>query len=155
MQRDNKNYLELLRDSLIKKVSILDKISEQNEIQLKLKEEKTIDLEVVDVEEGSGDFENALGALVCRSRDNKINVNVGTGLSMEQRGITFDLSSGKKVVKHLRSFDEVKKDFLGKIVEVKYNDIIKSKDKKEISLFLPRFIKIRDDKDQANSLEEI
>ena len=122
---------------------------------VKLKEEKTIDLEVVDVEEGSGDFENALGALVCRSRDNKINVNVGTGLSMEQRGIAFDLSSGKKAVKHLRSFDEVKKDFLGKIVEVKYNDIIKSKDKKEISLFLPRFIKIRDDKDQANSVEEI
>ena len=74
---------------------------------------------------------------------------------MEQRGITFDLSSGKKVVKHLRSFDEVKKDFLGKIVEVKYNDIIKSKGKEEISLFLPRFIKIRDDKDQANSIEEI
>lgn len=122
---------------------------------VKLKEEKTIDLEVVDVEEGSGDFENALGALVCRSRDGKISVNVGTGLSMEQRGITFDLSSGKKVVKHLRSFDEVKKDFLGKIVEVKYNDIIKSKGKEEISLFLPRFIKIRDDKDQANSIEEI
>ena len=30
-----------------------------------------------------------------------------------------------------------------------------AKDKKEISLFLPRFIKIRDDKDQANSVEEI
>ena len=74
---------------------------------------------------------------------------------MEQRGITFDLSSGKKVVKHLLSFDEVKKDFLGKIVEVKYNDIIKSKGKDEMSLFLPRFIKLRDDKDQANSIEEI
>ena len=49
----------------------------------------------------------------------------------------------------------LKKDFLGKIVEVKYNDIIKSKGKDEISLFLPRFIKIRDDKDQANSIEEI
>lgn len=43
MQRDNKNYLEILRDSLIKKVSILDKISEQNEIQLKLAKQETFD----------------------------------------------------------------------------------------------------------------
>lgn len=123
--------------------------------QVKLKAEKTVDLLVYSVEKGEGDFSEGLGSLKCISRDNKIVVSVGTGLTMEDRGLTYDLSSGKKEVKVIKSYIEVSNRFLGKIIEVKYNDIIKSKDKDEYSLFLPRFIKIRDDKDTANSIDEI
>ena len=122
---------------------------------VKLKEENTIDLLVVDIEEGSGDFEGGLGAIICETSDKKLRVRVGTGFSFEDRGFVNDLSSGKKVVKQIKSLEEVSKNYLGKIVEVKYNQIIKSKGKDEMSLFLPRLVCVRNDKDTANSIEEI
>ena len=122
---------------------------------VKLKEENTIDLLVVDIEEGSGDFEGGLGAIICETSDKKLRVRVGTGFSFEDRGFVNDLSNGKKVVKQIKSFEEVSKNYLGKIVEVKYNQIIKSKGKDEMSLFLPRLVCVRNDKDTANSIEEI
>ena len=122
---------------------------------VKLKEENTIDLLVVDIEEGSGDFEGGLGAIICETSDKKLRVRVGTGFSFEDRGFVNDLSNGKKVVKQIKSLEEVSKNYLGKIVEVKYNQIIKSKGKDEMSLFLPRLVCIRNDKSTANSIEEI
>ena len=122
---------------------------------VKLKEENTIDLLVVDIEEGSGDFEGGLGAIICETSDKKLRVRVGTGFSFEDRGFVNDLSNGKKVVKQIKSLEEVSKNYLGKIVEVKYNQIIKSKGKDEMSLFLPRLVCVRNDKDTANSIEEI
>ena len=122
---------------------------------VKLKEENTIDLLVVDIEEGSGDFEGGLGAIICETSDKKLRVRVGTGFSFEDRGFVNDLSNGKKVVKQIKSLEEVSKNYLGKIVEVKYNQIIKSKGKDEMSLFLPRLVRIRNDKDTANSIDEI
>ena len=122
---------------------------------VKMKEENTIDLLVVDIEEGSGDFEGGLGAIICESSDKKLRVRVGTGFSFEDRGFVNDLSNGKKVVKQIKSLEEVSKNYLGKIVEVKYNQIIKSKGKDEMSLFLPRLVRVRNDKSIANSIEEI
>ena len=122
---------------------------------VKLKEENTIDLLVVDIEEGSGDFEGGLGAIICETSDKKLRVRVGTGFSFEDRGFVNDLSNGKKVVKQIKSLEEVSKSYLGKIVEVKYNQIIKSKGKDEMSLFLPRLVCVRNDKDTANSIDEI
>ena len=122
---------------------------------VKLKEENTIDLLVVDIEEGSGDFEGGLGAIICETSDKKLRVRVGTGFSFEDRGFVNDLSNGKKVVKQIKSLEEVSKNYLGKIVEVKYNQIIKSKGKDEMSLFLPRLVCVRNDKDTANSIDEI
>ena len=122
---------------------------------VKLKEENTIDLLVVDIEEGSGDFERGLGAIICETSDKKLRVRVGTGFSFEDRGFVNDLSNGKKVVKQIKSLEEVSKNYLGKIVEVKYNQIIKSKGKDEMSLFLPRLVCVRNDKSTANSIDEI
>ena len=121
---------------------------------VKMKSEKTVDLEVIDIEEGTGEFQGGLGALICTSRDKKVKVRVGSGFSLLERGLENDLSTGKKIVKNLKSFQEICSEYMNKIIEVKYNDIIKSKSRDDYSLFLPRFIKIRDDKDQANSLEE-
>ena len=44
-----------------------------------MKSEKTVDLEVIDIEEGTGEFQGGLGALICISRD-KI-INFGTGIT--------------------------------------------------------------------------
>jgi hypothetical protein len=77
-----------------------------------------------------------IGSLICQDKDNKINVNVGTGLSDSQR-------------KTLTSADVV-----GKIVTVTYNAKIQSKDG-TWSLFLPRLIEIREDKSEPNSFGEI
>lgn len=103
----------------------------------KFKAEKTADLIVVDWESGTGRNQGILGALVCESSDGKIRVNVGSGFSDDDRkNITCDNS-------------------IGKIVEVLYNARIDKKDGGVDSLYLPRFLKFRDDKSIANSSEEI
>jgi ATP-dependent DNA ligase len=105
--------------------------------QIKYKGEEECDLLCVDWEEGTGKNKGKLGALVLESADGKIKVSVGTGLSDEQR----------------KTFK--KNDVVGKVVAVKYNARIKSKDREEDSLFLPVFIEIRDDKDKADSSKTI
>ena len=103
----------------------------------KFKAEKTADLIVVDWEGGTGRNQGILGALVCESSDGKIRVNVGSGFSDDDRkNITCDNS-------------------IGKIVEVLYNARIDKKNGGIDSLYLPRFLKFRDDKNIANSSEEI
>ena len=122
---------------------------------VKFKEELSVDLKVIDVIEGDGDFKGGLGALVCESADGLLRVNVGTGFSLEDRGLQNDLSSGKKVIRIIRDFKDTKEFYMGKIVEVMYNAIIEDKNSNIKSLFLPRLLKIRDDKNIANRLDEI
>lgn len=105
---------------------------------LKLKAENDVDLLCTDWEPGSKRFEGMLGAIVCQSRDGKVVVKVGTGFTEEQR------STIKK------------EDIVGKIVTVTYNMRIKDKNRPDVdSLFLPRFVEIREDKDVADSSENI
>lgn len=97
-----------------------------------------VDLLCTDWEPGSKRFEGMLGAIVCQSRDGKVVVKVGTGFTEEQR------STIKK------------EDIVGKIVTVTYNLRIKDKNRPDVdSLFLPRFVEIREDKDVADSSENI
>jgi ATP-dependent DNA ligase len=103
--------------------------------QIKFKGELECELKVVNWEEGTGKNVGRLGALVCESSDGVIRVNVGSGYSDEQR-------------------DEYTKKVIGKIVTVKYNARIKDKSGVE-SLFLPVFIELREDKDQAESSKSI
>lgn len=98
---------------------------------IKFKGELECDLKIVDVEDGTGKYEGMLGALVCESEDGIIKVKVGSGFNDEDR---------KKIKKQ---------DVLGKVVAVKYNARIRSKHEDE-SLFLPIFVEIREDKDQAD-----
>ena len=105
--------------------------------QIKFKGELECDLLCVDWEEGTGKNKGKLGALVLQSSDGKINVSVGTGLTDEMRSTL----TPKKVK--------------GKIVTVKYNARISSKNKGEDSLFLPVFLEIREDKTTADSSKKI
>lgn len=104
--------------------------------QIKFKGELECDLKIVDVEDGTGKYEGLLGALVCESEDGVIKVKVGSGFNDEDR---------KKIKKQ---------DVVGKVVAVKYNARIRSKHEVE-SLFLPIFVEIREDKDQADTSRSI
>ena len=104
--------------------------------QIKFKNELECDLECVAWQEGSGKYTNMLGALVLRSSDNKVNVAVGTGFSDAMRG---SITSNSVI---------------GKIVSVKYNSLITDVNG-EMSLFLPVFVEVREDKKKADSLKEI
>jgi len=105
--------------------------------QVKMKVENEVELLVVDREEGSGKNQGKLGALVCESSDGLLRVNVGSGLSDKQR---------------VEFWGD---DIIGKVVTVKANDVIDAEGRKTKALFLPRFVEIREDKDEAETILEI
>ena len=105
---------------------------------VKFKCEKLCELKVVDWLEGTGQFEGFLGKLKCVSSCGKLEVNVGSGFSEN-----FRLSVKPK-------------DIIGKIITVKFNEVIDSDEKPDkYSLFLGRYIETREDKDQADDLATI
>ena len=102
---------------------------------LKLKGIITCDLEVIGIEPGTGKYEGKVGSLICRSSDGEVLVNVGSGLTDQDREYS---------------------NWVGKIVEVVYNSRILAKaEGSKWSLFLPRFSRIRLDKTVADSLDNI
>lgn len=86
--------------------------------------------------EGEGKYKGKIGSLFCSSSCGNLIVNVGSGFTDAERELP----------------EEV---YLNKIVTVKYNEKISKKDSKVESLFLPIFIEVRIDKDEADSLEDI
>lgn len=101
---------------------------------VKMKAEKYCELEVVDVVPGSGKYFGLIGALLCRTSDGKMTVNVGSGFSDPDRAWgTFKV---------------------GDIISVKYNEVIKDRDG-SVSLFLPIYLGKRIDKSVANTFEEL
>ena len=105
----------------------------RSKLTVKFKEIKDLDLRVTGWNEGTGRNKGLLGALTAETEDGKIKVNVGTGFSDEQRKL----------------FTE--EYVIGKIIEIEYNQRVSSEHRDTDSLFLPRFIELREDKDQANS----
>jgi len=98
---------------------------------MKWKPTITVDLEVVDVEEGTGRNKGRLGALVCQGHDDgrDISVNVGSGLSDEQRD----------------EFWQERNTVIGQTVEILCDVITKNQDG-TYSLRFPRFVRFRTDK---------
>jgi len=101
--------------------------------QVKMKAELEADLYCAGVTAGTGKYQGKIGSLECHSNGGTVVVNVGTGLNDEER-----------------SWDP--KEFVGKIVSVKYNALITDKKTGQKSLFLPVFVEIRDDKTHPDSL---
>jgi hypothetical protein len=101
--------------------------------QIKFKAELDCDLRIKAIQPGTGKYEGMVGAYICESEDGVIEVDVGSGLSDEDR----------------KNFDVI-----GKILAVVYNARIKNKQGKQ-SLFLPRAVEIREDKTEADKSEKI
>ena len=98
---------------------------------IKVKGIYTVDLEVVDIERGTGRNKNRLGALVCRYKDGTT-VNIGSGFTDRERE------------------DLWVDDFIiGSIVEIRYTEESKNKNG-EYSLRFPRFMGKRLDKEVAD-----
>ena len=125
--------LKIFNTSIDKTANWEDKRSKQ---LIKLKAELDADLKVIDVKAGTGKYEGQIGALVCTDSSRKLNVSVGSGLSDEQRKTL------------------VADELIGKIVTVTYNAKIQAKDG-TWSLFLPRLVEIREDKNEANHFNDI
>lgn len=102
--------------------------------QIKMKAEREIDLEIVEVIEGTGKYEGMLGAIRAKTSDDEVLVKVGTGFSDEERS----------------SLWRNRHALPGQIMAVIYNEVITKKDGGKKSLFLPRFVEVRFDKTEAD-----
>lgn len=103
----------------------------------KIKEILDCDLIITGWEEGTGRNAGRLGNLIGETSDGKLRAGVGTGFSDKDR-------------------DElIPENTIGKIMAVQYNQVIRDKSSDTYSLFLPRFVEIRDDKEKADSIQSI
>lgn len=104
---------------------------------LKYKSFNTIDLECIGMIEGTGKYEDTLGALCCKFGDNV--VNVGTGFDDMMRRFIWEKGSWIK----------------GKIIEVKYKDVTSDSVTGLKSLQFPVFVQIKMDKTVADNTEAL
>jgi len=108
-------------------------------VLLKYKEVQTMDMYVTNTYAGTGKYADCVGGIhcVCKLDDERIvDVNVGSGLSDEQR---YDWCDDTAIV--------------GKIVEIEYFALSQSKDMigtKLYSLTFPRLKRVRDDKNTTS-----
>jgi len=95
----------------------------------KMKETKTADLVCTGVVPGAGKYQGEIGALICEGtvEDVVVHVKAGSGLTDLQRRLPLHT-------------------YIGRVIELKYNTVITDKVTGRHSLFLPRFVTIRDDK---------
>jgi len=103
----------------------------RNTSWMKWKPTLTVDLEVVDVQEGTGKNKGRLGALICSGHDEgvDISVNVGSGFTDADRHDYWD------------NVDSV----IGRTAEILCDSVTQNKDG-TYSLRFPRFVRFRDDK---------
>lgn len=98
---------------------------------LKMKQQNSVDLRVVSIEEGQGKNAGKVGALVMMYKGNEL--RVGSGLTDSEREFYWNAP-----------------DFVvGRIIEIGYTTESQDKDGKK-SLRFPRFIGFRDDKDEES-----
>lgn len=95
-------------------------------------------LKMIEFIEGSEKYTNSLGAILCESSEGNVQVKVGSGFSDADR---------KNIWQH-------RAEYRNKFIEIESNGIILAEDG-TYSLFLPRFVEIREDKLEADSYEII
>lgn len=107
--------------------------------QVKAKIEETVDLEIVGFTQGTGKNKHLFGSILYASHDGLLEV-AATGIPDKERA----------------RIHAIRDSLVGTIGEVKANGIMYSKKPgKPHSLFLPRHVRLRDDKRTADTLPEI
>lgn len=107
----------------------------RNHAWMKIKAEESVDVRIVDAEEGTGKYEGMLGALIVDF--NGVKVNVGTGLSDEQRKEFWDT-----YMRDSRADSLAECFLLNRLCEIQYHEVTP-----DGSLRHPVFVRFRDDKD--------
>ncbi len=92
---------------------------------VKMKATEEMELTCVGTTEGTGKYEGMIGALVCQGSigAKDINVKLGSGLTDHDR-------------------EQPPEYYIGKDIDVLYNDIVKAEGSTRYSLFLPRFKRV-------------
>lgn len=108
-----------------------------SKFQLKMKQEVDVDLKIVGFHEGKGKYTGLVGSVICESSDGLLQVDC-SGMTDAMR----DFISKNQA------------QLVGTIICVKANSIMENEAKKH-SLFLPRFVELREDKTEADSFERI
>lgn len=106
--------------------------------QLKLKLEIDADVRITGFTEGFGRFTDTFGAMTFETDDGKIKGSV-SGLKDADR----------------KAYSLRREELIGQIISVKFNDLLDSDGNDYQSLSHPRFIELRDDKDESDTLERI
>lgn len=105
---------------------------------IKLKEVNDCDLVITGWYPGEGKREGFIGGFYCEDQSGTIKVKVGAGFTdKDLETLSFDPDS-----------------LIGSICAIQYNVIINDK-KDNWSLFLPRFIEVRNDKDKADDMSSL
>jgi DNA ligase-1 len=105
---------------------------------VKLKQVQDCDLEVTGWFPGEGKREGFIGGLICKDLSSTLDVRVGSGFTD----------------KDLKELSQNPDSLIGRIVAVRYNEPITDKFGGR-SLFLPRFIEVRNDKSQADDMSKM
>ena len=106
---------------------------------LKLKNEFECELKIIGFQEHSKKH-GQVGAIFVESEDGVVKCKVGSGLTDAQR----------------KKFFLTQDEMIGKIVTVRGNDLVTNELKQDqYSIFLPRFVEIRDDKNVADTFDKI
>lgn len=106
---------------------------------LKLKNEFECEMKIVSFQEHSK-RSGQIGAIFVESEDGVVKCKVGSGLTDAQR----------------KKFFLTQDEMLGKIVTIKGNDLVTNELKQgQYSIFLPRFVEVRDDKTVADTFDKI
>ena len=106
---------------------------------VKMKRQDPADLLVVDIYEGTGKAKGKLGGISLESAEGEIKTNCGSGFDDEQRAYFWNNPN----------------EILGKIVEIEYEQVSQDSKTLQKSVTFPIFQKVRDDKLDADSYEEV
>ena len=140
-----KKYRAAGYEGIILKNQFMRWVNKRSQDAFKFKDEFDVDLKIVGYELHSKQ-PNKIGALLVESDDGLIKVSVGSGFKDSNTDDLMDRSGAYKAA--------MNNELIGKVVTVKCNSIIKSKDKEEYSLFLPRITCFRFDKTDTNLLSD-
>jgi DNA ligase-1 len=105
---------------------------------IKLKEVNDCDLLVTGWYEGEGKREGYIGGLICTDLTGTLHVRIGAGFTDQD----------------LKMLSEDTNQLAGKIASVQYNVTITDKHGNR-SLFLPRFVEVRSDKNQPDDMSKL